>query len=490
VKRLVVILLAVLLGFFLGSTWNHYFRPEPGPGNNPVPGLRTPERSAPARGQAASTGFSSVVDGSRPSVVHLVASGGPLALRLPPVRDHAESLRPDAERELGENTGSGVIVSPDGIIVTNYHVVGRAAGVRALLQDRREFQGTVIGVDPRTDLAVVKIDGENLPFAPWGDSDALRVGEYVLAMGSPFGLHSTVTMGIVSATGRAGIGITEYEDFIQTDAAINPGNSGGPLLNVAGELVGINTAIVSEHGGYQGIGFAVPSNLVRNVVEQLVKTGVVRRGWLGISVQDVDAALALNLGVGEVRGALVADIDPDGPASGAGLMPGDVIVSFGGSDIIGTADFRNKVAASVPGQAAEATVIREGRVVRLRLLVGEKAPDPGLSGRNPAGGDMQDVSGSRGEGMELKDLSPGVAKQLDLPPSVRGVLVSRVVAGRGAWRAGLRRGDVILELNRKPVGSVEEYERVREGAGSSLLFYIRRGGQSFFILLDVAVPDA
>ncbi len=268
--------------------------------------------------------------------------------------------------------GSGVIVDPSGIIVTNHHVVGEADEIKVLLADRSEFTARLIGTDPKSDLAVVKIEAEGLPTIPWADSDRLEVGEYVLAVGNPFGLNQTVTMGIVSAVGRARMGIAEYEDFIQTDAAINPGNSGGPLVNARGEVVGINTAIFSRSGGNMGIGFAVPSNMARIILEQLVTTGRVVRGWLGVSIQDVTPDLAAQLGAAEPKGVLVSDILNDSPAQRAGLQPGDVIVGFEGKEVENATQLRNLVAVTEVGRQVSLTVLRRGQLQRVPVQIGEQ----------------------------------------------------------------------------------------------------------------------
>jgi Do/DeqQ family serine protease len=269
--------------------------------------------------------------------------------------------------------GSGVIVSPDGIVVTNNHVIDHATQIAITTSERRRLQGTLLGADPVTDIAVIRIAGRDLPTLPWGDSSRAAVGEYVLAVGNPFQLNQTVTMGIISALGRSNVGIVDYEDFIQTDAAINPGNSGGALVNARAELIGINTAIYSETGGYQGIGFAVPANLARRVVDQIVEHGRVIRGWIGITaVRDLNEDAAAALGVAAGAGALVLELLRGSPADGAGLEPGDVVVAVDGRPVADAAQLRNALAAAEVGRVLRLAVLREGRRREVRIPVEER----------------------------------------------------------------------------------------------------------------------
>src|SRR5579863_2195410 len=266
-----------------------------------------------------------------------------------------------------QSLGSGVIVDPRGYIITNNHVVAQADEIKVLLGDKREFKGKVVGSDPKSDIAVVKIEGKDLPTIPWADSSQLQVGEYVLAVGNPFGLNQTVTMGIVSAVGRANVGIADYEDFIQTDAAINPGNSGGALVNIRGELIGINTAIFTRSGGYMGIGFAVPSNMAKAVLDSLLKTGKVARGWLGVTIQELTPELAGEFGIQDLQGALVTDVMEDSPAKKAGLLPRDVIVSFDGRLAENAGHLRNMVAGTALGKTVTVKVIRDKRPMEVQV---------------------------------------------------------------------------------------------------------------------------
>jgi len=280
-----------------------------------------------------------------------------------------EFRAPREQRE--QSLGSGVIVSQDGYIVTNNHVVEGASEIRVLVGDQREFKGRVVATDPRTDVAVVKIAGHGLPTIPWGDSDRLQVGEWVLAIGNPFGLNQTVTAGIISATGRANVGIADYEDFIQTDAAINPGNSGGALVNVRGELIGINTAIFSRSGGYMGIGFAIPSNMVREVMEDLIKRGKVTRGWLGVHIQLLTPDLAKKFGLKEAHGVLVGEVSGGSPAAKAGMNRGDVILELAGKRVEDPEHLRNEVARTEPGKRIPVKIWRGSKEMILQVEIEE-----------------------------------------------------------------------------------------------------------------------
>jgi serine protease Do len=384
-------------------------------------------------------------------------------------------------RERRENSlGSGVIVSDDGYIVTNNHVIAKADEIKVLLNDGREFTGKIVGTDPKTDIAVIKIDAKNLPVVPWGNSDELEVGEYVLAIGNPFGLNSTVTMGIVSATGRANVGIADYEDFIQTDAAINPGNSGGALVNARGELVGINTAIFSRSGGYMGIGFAVPANMARAVMRSLIETGKVTRGWLGVSIQEITPDLARQFGLEEARGALVSQVLPGTPAAEAGLQAGDVIVAFDGRAIEGPVMLRNVVAQTKVGRTVKVEVVRDKRRRTFEVTISEQPKDMGGPGEEGPDGEGEPSSVLRG--LELRDLTPEIAAQLGLPAGTAGVVVTEVEPDSPAGAAGVQPGDVILEINRTRVRSLADVRRMArelERDEPLLLLLNRRGSQLF-----------
>jgi serine protease Do len=371
-----------------------------------------------------------------------------------------------------------VIVSPDGYVITNNHVVEGANELTVTLPDKREFKGKIVGTDPKTDLAVVKIDASGLPFVKWGDSSKLQVGEYVLAIGNPFGLNSTVTLGIVSALGRGRMGITQYEDFIQTDAAINPGNSGGALINTAGELVGINTAIISQTGGYQGVGFAVPAGMAKPVLESLIATGKVVRGYLGVAIQDLTPDLAKSFGVAKTRGVVVSDVTEDSPAERGGLKQGDVITAYQGKPVEDAAALQRAVTRTPVGTKAAIKVVRDGRDLELTVTVGEQSERVRVAGADPS---MENALA----GLEVQGLNQQMARELGISGKVHGVVVVGVEPGSLAERAGVAQGDVIREINRQPVKSVKDYEKVASSLKKDepALLLISRRGASLFVTI-------
>jgi serine protease Do len=399
---------------------------------------------------------------------------GPRMHRNPFDREPHGDGRPDG-------MGSGVIVSPDGHILTNNHVVEGARDLTVTLPDKREFKATVVGTDPKSDLAVIKIDGKNLPTISWGDSSKLQVGEYVLAVGNPFGLNSTVTLGIVSAVGRGKMGITQYEDFIQTDAAINPGNSGGALVNTNGELVGVNTAIFSQTGGYQGVGFAVSTAMAKPIYESLVKTGKVVRGYLGVSIQDINQDLAKSFGLTNQKGALVSDVKEDSPADKAGLKQGDVIVAYQHQPIEDSATLQRQVTRTVIGDKTTIRVWRDGRERDLTVMIGEQ-PDEVKTAR------ADSPSGESGlAGLAVQELDRNAIRELGLKSGTKGVVVAEIEPDSPAERAGIVRGDVIREINRQPVQSVKDFERLASGLKKEgpALFLINRRGASLFLSVKI-----
>ena len=381
----------------------------------------------------------------------------------------------------GGGQGSGVIVSPDGYVLTNNHVIAGAKTVTVTLPDKREFKGRIVGTDPKSDVAVVKIDGSQLPTIPWGDSSRLQVGEYVLAVGNPFGLNSTVTLGIVSALGRGHMGITQYEDFIQTDAAINPGNSGGALVNTRGELVGINTAIFSQTGGYQGVGFAVPTGMSKPIYESLVKTGKVVRGYLGIGIQDLNHDLAKSFGVTGSNGAVVTDVKEEGPADKAGMKQGDVILSFQGTPIEDAVTLQRAVSRSLVGSNATVKVMRDGQEKELAVTIAELPDNPQVAKAEPGPTDQPLA------GLAVQELDRETAQELGLKGKVQGVVVTAVDPESDAERAGLMPGDVIREINRKPVTTIKEFDQAASHLkkGQTVLVLINRRGASLYLSAKV-----
>jgi serine protease Do len=374
--------------------------------------------------------------------------------------------------------GSGVIVSPDGYILTNNHVVDDADKVRVTLPDGREMTAKVIGTDKKSDIAVIKIDATNLPAITFSNSDDVLVGDRVLAIGNPFGIGQTVTSGIVSATGRSGdLGI-DYEDFIQTDAAINPGNSGGALVDMQGRLIGLNTAILSRSGGFQGIGFAIPSNLARHVVDSLVSTGRVVRGYLGVNIQDINPDLADEFHLKSTIGTVVTDVLPDSPASKAGLKNNDVIVAYDGKPVKDTRSLRFAVAATEPGGEAKIDLLRDGKNESITVKVGEL---PGSKERlHPAANEDTGVL----DGVEVADLNAGARNEFDIPERVHGALVTNVDPSSAAAEAGLTPGDVILEINRHPIHNADDAVRLTEHSETrkTLLKLWSRGGTHLLVV--------
>jgi serine protease Do len=379
------------------------------------------------------------------------------------------------QREQG--LGSGIIVAPDGYILTNNHVIDGANEIRVFTSDKRELKARVIGADPKTDIAVVKVEAKNLPTLPFADSSQAQVGDIVLAIGNPFGVGQTVTMGIISATGRGNLGIEDYEDFIQTDAAINPGNSGGALINASGQLIGINTAILSRAGGNQGVGFAVPANLARTVMNQLLKDGKVVRGYLGVMIQPVTPEIAKAFNLPDARGALVGEVTPDGPAARAGLAQGDVIIELNGVRVDDNRELRLKISQLAPGSAIKLKLIRDGNPREINITLGE------LPNEKEAASDRKPESDSP-DGLSVENLTPQIARQLDLQSNASGVIVTGVQDGSRADDAGLRRGDVIQQVNRQPVNNVAEFERTMKQAGDkSVVLLVNRNGHTSFVAL-------
>ncbi|MEW5911953.1 MAG: DegQ family serine endoprotease [Thermodesulfobacteriota bacterium] len=371
--------------------------------------------------------------------------------------------------------GSGVVVDKDGYVLTNNHVVAEADEILVRFKDGKEYPAKVVGRDPKTDLALVKVKaGKSLPYLPMGDSDKLRVGDWVLAVGNPFGLENTVTAGIISAKGRI-IGAGPYDDFLQTDASINPGNSGGPLINLQGQVVGINTAIVPQG---QGIGFAIPVNTAKNIMAQLKEKGRVVRGWLGVVIQPVNDDLAQKFGLKEARGALVADVAAGGPAEKAGLKRGDVVVSYNGKPVKDFHSLPRLVAETAVGAKVALEVMRGGKSKTLEVTIGE------LKGEAARGPSPQGPASEEKLGLSLQELTPDMARQMGIPGK-KGLVITNVAPGGPAAEAGLKRGDVILEAAQKPATSLEQFKSLvtKLKPGDGLLLLIQRGDNSLFMVL-------
>ncbi|MHB8846253.1 MAG: DegQ family serine endoprotease [Nitrospirota bacterium] len=376
--------------------------------------------------------------------------------------------------------GSGVIISEDGYILTNNHVIKDADEIKVLLTDKREFKGKVIGADPKTDLAIVKINARDLPVIPLGDSDNLRTGDIVFAVGNPFGLNQTITMGIVSAVGRSHVGIADYEDFIQTDAAINPGNSGGALVNSEGRLVGINTAIFSTSGGYMGIGFAIPSNMAHSVMDSIIKHGKVIRGWLGVSIQDLTRDLADQFGIKGQEGALVSNVMKSSPAEKGGIERSDVVIAYGGKKVASSAALRNLVADTAPGKSVAVTVVRNKAEKALTITVGEM-PDGSKNKKAEKKAERENAL----KGVSVQDLTPDVHSQQHIPDEVTGILVTSV-AGDSPARGLINSGDIIQQVNRTDIGSTMDFEKAVAGIGpkDTVLVLIYRGGGAVYLTIN------
>ncbi len=390
-------------------------------------------------------------------------------------RDRRQQPREQEYRQQG--LGSGVIVSTDGYILTNNHVIDDADTIYVRLMDNRTVSAKVIGADPKTDIAVIKIEEKDLPAIKLGDSDKLEVGEWVMAIGSPMSpnLAHTVTSGIVSAKSRSNVGLADYEDFIQTDAAINPGNSGGALINLEGELVGINTAIVTRSGGFQGIGFAVPINLAKYVMNSLIKYGKVERGFLGVYIQDIDENMARAMGLPGTDGALVSQVGEDGPAKEAGIKDGDVILELNGEKIKNSSHLRNQVAATAPGTKVKLKIWRDGKektiTVKLGILDGGKAERRSTE-------EVQSLFG-----FTIATLNSDLAEKYGLERDLEGVVVTSMEPSSPAARAGIREGDVITDVNRKEIKNAKQFSEVAKKLkkGDSVFLRVMRGNRSFFV---------
>jgi serine protease Do len=380
---------------------------------------------------------------------------------------------PKEQRE--KSLGSGVIVSPEGYILTNNHVVDGATEVKVTLSDKREFEAKIIGTDPKTDVAVLKINAPDLKPMTIGDSSKVQVGDTALAIGDPFGVGQTVTNGIISATGRGNLGIEDYEDFLQTDAPINPGNSGGALINDRGELIGINTAILTHSQGSEGIGFAVPVNLARQVMNEILTNGKVVRAYMGILPQDMTTDMAKAFNQKQAQGVLIGDVTPDSPAQHAGLQRGDILLEVNGKPVSSANQLRMTISMMEPGTDVKLKVLRNGSERDLNVKLAEMPTETAMN--NPNGDDSTKAL----EGVQVKTLSPDLADQLGLPSSSKGVVVTDVDPSSKMADSGLRKGDVIQEVNRKPVNNVSEFQSALQKGGSDPLLLVNREGRTFFI---------
>jgi serine protease Do len=383
---------------------------------------------------------------------------------------------PKKFRQRGQ--GSGFIISKDGYILINNHVVGEADLIKVKLADGREFKAKVIGTDPQSDVAVIKIDAADLPVLRLGDSDKIEVGEWVIAIGNPFGLSHTVTVGVVSAKGRSRIGINDYEDFIQTDAAINPGNSGGPLVNIHGEAIGMNTAIFSRSGGYMGIGFAIPINMAKAIVDQLLEKGKVTRGWLGVVIQNIDEDLAKSFGLEKTEGVLIAEVSEGSPAEKAGLKQGDIILRLNGKKVDDPGELRNKIALTPPGTKVKVDVLRENKHKTLRVTIGKQSVGKAI------GMAQHKILGKLG--LVVQDLTAELAAQFGYRES-QGVLVAEVEQGSPAARVGIRPGHLIEEVNHKQVHNMDEFVKALAQSKQTkrVLFRIRDGEFSRYVAIRI-----
>ncbi|MHC4205405.1 MAG: DegQ family serine endoprotease [Planctomycetota bacterium] len=434
----------------------------------------------PAPLQQASKAFSSVAKKAAPAVVFIkvektVETGGTAPFGNGGPFDFFYDRQPREYRQRGQ--GSGFIISENGYILTNNHVVGDADTITVKLSDGREFKAKRIGGDEKSDVAVIKIDGDNLPILPLGDSDELEVGEWVIAIGNPFGLAETLTFGIVSAKGRNTVGINDYEDFIQTDAAINPGNSGGPLINLKGQAIGINSAIYSSTGGSVGIGFAIPINMARNIKDQLVRDGKVTRGQLGVMIGELTQELADYFDIKESKGVVVSDVLKDSPAEKAGLQAGDIILKINDEDVESVGQLRNTVSMVAPGTEVELLIYRNGREKTVTVGIGELTDTIARAGASELPSKL---------GLTVQDLTEETRRYYGLQPG-EGVVVSNVIPQSRAFEAGIRPGTIIISVNQQKVGSIYEFGEALKASveNGKVLLLIREQRYTRFVVLEL-----
>jgi serine protease Do len=484
-----VVTAALVGGAFLASGLRHWTgRETVGAAGSGLP-VSVEHNAVPVPLSSLSNGFASVLKPVLPAVVNIHSSKVVKQRQetMPFFNDpffqqffgnQGQESEPQRERE--ESLGSGVIITADGTILTNNHVVEGATDIKVDLADKREFTAKVVGTDAKSDIAVLKIDANSLPTLKLGDSSQLQVGDIVLAVGDPYGVGETATMGIVSATGRSMNGeIENYEDFIQTDAPINPGNSGGALVDLHGDLIGINTAILSGNGegigaegGNEGIGFAIPINMAHAVMDQLVSHGKVLRGFLGLLPQDVTPSIARQFGLNQPGGALVAEVEPDKPAAKAGIKQGDVILKVNGQTVGSANDLRLRISESAPGSVAKLEVSRDGKVQDIDVTLGQVQDE---EANNQSGNQGGESSSAGLKGVQVQSLSSSLSQRMNLPSSVHGVVITSVDPDSAAAAAGLDRGCIIEEVNRRPVTNVQNYEQAIAAAGNQpvlLLVYL------------------
>src|SRR5580692_2070489 len=442
------------------------------------------------------TGFSAVIKPALPAVVNIRTSKmvKPQANQASPFfndpmfrqffGDQFGGGKPHAERE--QALGSGVIVTPDGTILTNNHVIDGASDIKVYLSDKREFKAKLVGADPKTDIAVLKIEASGLPTLPLGDSSQLNVGDLIFAIGDPFGIGETATMGIVSATGRGQLGIEDYENFIQTDAAINPGNSGGAMIDIHGNLVGINTAILSHgggmggEGGNEGVGFAIPVSMAKPVMDQILNHGKVVRGYLGVHIQDLTPELARAFGLKDSGGVLIGDVSSGTPAAQAGLKKGDVILQVNGQPVNASNQLRVQISQFAPGTPVKLQIWRNGgkQDVSLKLAELNEKEEKQATG---------ETGGAALEGVQVRDLTSDISQELNLPPGTHGVVVTSVDPSSPAAAAQppLNRGDVIQEINHKPINNTSDYQQAMSGADKQpVLLLVNHGGVTGYVVVE------
>jgi serine protease Do len=473
---------ALILGVVLGAAGLGIAHTTQKALNNPPATLKM----ADANEGPSKSSFAPVVKNVLPSVVNIssskVVKGTPeMGAQLDPFfrqffgEEGGPFNVPKDRRE--KSLGSGVIVSPEGYILTNNHVVDGATNVRVTLSDKRELEARIVGADPKTDIAVLKIEVSNLKPVTLGDSSKVEVGDTALAIGNPFGVGQTVTKGIISATGRGNLGIEDYEDFIQTDAPINPGNSGGALINDRGELVGINTAIISHgSGGSQGIGFAVPVNLAHQVMDQILKNGKVVRAYMGILPQDMTPEMAKAFGEKDARGVVVGDVSPNSPASEGDLERGDILLEVNGKPVTDSNQLRMSISMMQPGTRVQVKVLRSGNQKEISLKLAEMPTESAKAESDDDNGPTKAL-----EGVEVTNLTPRTAERLGLPAAATGVVVADIDPASKIADSGLRKGDVIQEVNHQPVKNVSEFQSAVKRAGSDPLLLVNRQGRTLFI---------